>query len=73
MAERERHYIITLQRAGSDFRISTTQGQYFGDDPEYAAFHKTWEGACADNSRADGLPWTTKNTAVLFYRLMEIE
>lgn len=71
MADRERHYIITLQRGGNDFRVATTHGQYFGDDQEYTAFQKVWEGACSDNSRDSGLSWTTENTGVLFYSLKD--
>lgn len=73
MSQRERHYIITLQRAGTDFRISTTHGQYFGDDQQDTAFLNVWETACADNSRGSGLSWTTANTGVLFYSLVDAE
>lgn len=70
---RERHYIITLQRArGPVFDCSTQNGIFEGDDDEEAAFRQIWAEACRRTSEMAPSTWTTYDTSVLFYRLVDM-
>ncbi len=79
MAKKTRmHYILSMElvppeKSGVQGR-STQYGYFTGYDTEDAAFMSIWRSCCklATEKTTVG-PWTTENTCVVFYRLVDAE
>ncbi len=71
-----RHYILTMRLVHLEFSggWSTQHGYFISDATEDEAFQAIWKSCCEAATEGTNVgPWTTDNTAVLFYRLAEPE